>query len=159
MIPNLVSFGDLPWAVLPPGIHTAGLDEVRTRFATNTHRRSLFDGVVNAAGRLQAAGCLRIYLDGSYVTAKPQPRDFDACWDPDGVDESMLDPIFLDFSNRRAAQKSEFKGEFFPASMICTDVGSSFLEFFQIDRFTRARKGIVAVSLSKDPVLIERQEP
>ncbi len=159
MIPKLVTLGGSPWKVLPPGVHPADLDEVEAAFATNPWRRDLFNGLVNAAGRLRAAGCPTIYLDGSYVTGKPRPRDFDACWDPTGVDRSNLDPVFLDFKNNRAAQKAVFKGEFFPSSMICTDVRQTFIEFFQLDRFTGKKKGIISISLSADPALLRKVQP
>ena len=159
MILRLVTLEGSPWAVLPPGIHQADLDEVETTFATNTWRRDLFNGLVEAAGRLWSAGCLIIYLDGSYVTGKPRPRDFDVCWDPVGVDHSKLDPIFLDFNNGRVAQKAAFKGEFFPSSMTCADVSQTFVEFLQLDRFTGKKKGIVSVSLSADPVLLRKGQP
>ena len=122
-------------------------------FATNTWRRELFGGLVHASTKLKLAGCPRIYLDGSYVTGKPRPNDFDACWDPTGIDPAMLDPVFLDFANGRAAQKAAFKGEFFPSSMTCVDVGQSFVDFFQLDRFTGNQKGIISIPLSADPLL------
>ena len=36
----------------------------------------------------------RVYLDGSFVSAKLIPGDFDACWDEDGVDFDSIDPVF-----------------------------------------------------------------
>jgi hypothetical protein len=137
-------------------VHQANLDEVEAAFATNTWRRELFAGLVDALGRLRTAGCPTVFLDGSYVTGKPRPADFDACWDPSGVDLSKLDPVFLKFENGRAAQKAAFKGEFFPSSLICADVGQTFVEFFQLDRFTGDKKGIISISLSTDPVLLRR---
>lgn len=159
MIPALVRLVGSPWAVLPPGIHHAGLYDIENAFAANAWRSDLFGGLVKAAGRLRSAGCPTVYLDGSYVTGNPQPRDFDACWDPTGVDVSKLDPVFLNFENGRAAQKAAFKGEFFPSSMICTDVGQAFVEFFQLDRFTGKQKGIISVSLPTDPVLLGKGPP
>jgi hypothetical protein len=140
-------------------VHQASLDEVEAAFATNFWRRELFGGLVGASKRLRRAGCLTILLDGSYVTGKPRPGDFDACWDPSGVDGRKLDPVFLEFRNGRAAQKAAFMGEFFPSSMICTDVGRTFVDFFQIDRFTGKKKGIVSIPLSTDPVLLRRGQP
>jgi hypothetical protein len=153
MIPALVALAGSPWMVLPPGIHQAGLGDVEAAFATTPWRRDLFGGLVKAAELLRKAGCPTIYLDGSFVTGKPRPGDFDACWDPAGVDRKKLDPVFLDFSNSRLAQKAAFKGEFFPSSMICADVGKAFVEFFQLDRFTGKRKGVISISLSADPIL------
>jgi hypothetical protein len=140
-------------------VHQASVDEVEVAFATNAWRRELFRGLVDASERLRMAGCSTIFLDGSYVTGKPRPGDFDACWDPLGVDLSKLDPIFLNFMNGRAAQKAAFKGEFFPSSMTCVDVGQAFLEFFQVDRFTGNKKGIISISLSADPVLLRKVQP
>lgn len=159
MIPVLHSLSGSPWSVLPPGVHSANLYEVEAAFTTNAWRRELFDGLVDASGRLQLAGCLTVFLDGSYVTGKPRPQDFDGCWDPSGVDVSKLDPLFLDFTNARAAQKAAFKGEFFPSSMMCADVGNTFVEFFQLDRFTGKKKGIISISLSTDPFLGRKVKP
>ncbi len=154
MIPPLITLEGSPWSVLPPGVHQAGLDDVEIAFATNAWRRDLFYGLVDAAGRLRSAQCPTIYLDGSYVTGKPKPADFDACWDPTGVDENKLDPVFLDFTNGRAAQKAAFKGEFFPSCVRSVDISETFFEFFQLDRFTGKKKGIVSIPLLIDPVLL-----
>ena len=105
---------------------------------------------------LWTAGCSRIYLDGSYVTAKPIPGDYDVCWDPAGVDGGQLAPVFRDFSNGRAMQKARYGGEFFPSSAVADTVGSTFLEFFQLERFTGKRKGILEVALTTDPLIAPR---
>jgi hypothetical protein len=159
MIPALVLLPGSPWPVLPPGIHPATLDEVAATFATNPWRRQLFAGLIDASCRLLRSGCLTVYLDGSYVSGKPKPGDFDACWDPSGVASSKLDPVFLKFANGRAAQKAAFKGEFFPSSMICVDVGKAFIDFLQQDRFTGKQKGIISISLSADPLLTKKVQP
>lgn len=153
MIPALVTLSGSPWPVLPPGIHRASFPDVAAAFATNAWRREIFDGLVDASGRLRVAGCPTVFLDGSFVSGKPKPGDFDACWDPFGVDPARLDPVFLQFANGREAQKAAFKGEFFPSSMVCADVGQAFVEFFQLDRFTGKQKGIISIPLSADPFL------
>ena len=139
MIPELVDIkGD--WNVLPRGVHKATLEEIGHRFATNEKRRMLFEGFCKAVYVLHKAGCKVIFLDGSFVTDKPEPGDFDACWDPTGVDESKLDPVLLDFSSQRKRQKERFRGEFFPSS------GSgAMLQFFQKDKYTGLKKGIIQV--------------
>jgi hypothetical protein len=159
VIPALIPMVGTPWAVLPPGVHQARLDEVQIVFATNPSRRALFDGLVKGSRLLLSAGCPTIWIDGSYVTGKPRPADFDACWDPNGVNPAALDRVFLDFSNGRRAQKAAFGGEFFPSSAISAGVGKSFIEFFQFDRFTGKEKGIISISLSTDPVLIRKVQP
>lgn len=159
MIPALVSLSGSPWTVLPPGEHAASLENVATAFATNAWRRELFDGLILASGKLRLAGCTAIYLDGSFVTGKPRPGDFDACWDPSGVDPAKLDPVFLEFRNGRAAQKAAFRGEFFPSTMLCADVGRVFVDFFKVDRFTGKQKGIISIWLSADPLLLGKVQP
>lgn len=159
MIPPLITLHGAPWDVLPPGVHAAHLSEVKTIFATNAQRRNLFEGLVAALVQLRLAGCQTVYLDGSYVTGKPHPGDFDACWDPTGIDRAKLDNVFLDFRNGRAAQKAAFKGEFFPSSMMCADVGRTFLDFFQMERFTGKQKGVISISLLADPFLMQKVQP
>ena len=121
-------------------------------------RRAQFNGLMVAAASLLSAGCVRIYLDGSYVTSKPMPGDYDACWDPAGVDPAKLDPVFKDLSNHRAAQKAKFKGEFFPSSLL-NRPRQPFVDFFQVDRFTGRNKGILSIPLSNDPTLARRIKP
>ena len=136
------------WKVLPPGVHNATLEEVEARFATSEHRKRLFSGFKEGAIALRKAGCRRIFLDGSFVTGKSNPGDFDACWDPKGVDITKLNPVFLDFSERRKKQKERFCGEFFPTS--CTADGKHcFLDFFQVDKYTGLAKGIICVDFQK----------
>lgn len=159
MIPDLTPLLGSPWEVLPPGIHTATLHEVEGAFAYNPWRRALYAGLIDASVSLARAGCATVVLDGSYVSSKPLPRDYDACWDPAGMNFSLLDAVFRDFRNGRANQKARFKGEFFPSTMIATDIGRTFAEFFQIDRFTGKRKGILSISIATDDVVMRRMKP
>jgi hypothetical protein len=115
MIPALVEAEGLPYGILPPGIHKADLREVAKRFACNDRRIWLFEGILAVAEALRAAGCKTMYLDGSFVTGKEHPDDFDGCWDPVEVIGTLLDPVLLDFSNKRVAQKLKYRGEMFKA--------------------------------------------
>lgn len=144
MIPEWLGNGDLP-----PGVHFARWTEVEERLAFNPRRRRLMAGFREACDLLLRAGCRLVYLDGSFVTTKPHPGDFDACWDIQGVDEEALDPVFWDFSDGRAAQKRRFSGEFFPAQLPEGATGRAFLEFFQVNRLTGEPKGIVAIGLGR----------
>jgi hypothetical protein len=134
---------------LPPGIHPATWDEIVERYATNERREQLMDGLRAAINSLHAAGCSRVYLDGSFVTDKELPGDFDACWEAGSVDPDLLDPVLLDFTDRRAAQKAKFGGELFPAQLAAEPGGTAFLEFFQLARLTREPKGIIAIDLEE----------
>lgn len=112
MLPEFNSDGRLPI-----GIHWATWGETESRFGFNSRRRKLIGGLRRALKALKTAGCQSVYLDGSFVTAKTEPGDYDACWEIEGVDVEKLDPVFLDFSRNRAAQKRKYLGEFFPAQM------------------------------------------
>jgi len=63
---------------LPPGLYLADLDEIWERFGrTSERRRMLFNRLrmfVDAARYVEA---LRMFIAGSYVTAKTNPRDID----------------------------------------------------------------------------------
>ena len=156
MIPELIDVTGAPWPVLPAGVHKADLGEIAAAFAINQWRRRLFDGLLEASRVLKAAGCARLYLDGSYVTGKPIPGDYDVCWDPVGVVGRLLPQVFRDFSNDRAAQKAAYGGEFFPSSAAANTVGRTFLEFFQLERYSGIRKGILEVELTTDPIIKSR---
>ena len=133
---------------LPPGEHVASWDEVVERFGWTERRRRLLDGLADAIELLAEAGCRQIWLNGSFVTAKDEPGDFDACWDTDDVDLDALDPALLDLSNHRQAQKARFGGELFP-NVVEAGSGLVFSEFFQNERDT-GRKGIVVIEIGGD---------
>jgi hypothetical protein len=131
---------------LPPGIHVATWPELVERFGTNQRRREILAGLLRALQALKAAGCQRAYVDGSFVTSKEVPGDFDGCWDHTDVDFDVLDPVLLDFDGHREAQKAKFEGEMFTADA----PGNRFLEFFQLDRDGRP-KGIIQINLADIP--------
>jgi len=83
------------------------------------------------------------------VTTKLQPGDVDVCWAIEHVNPDKLDPVFLDFSRSRAAQKARFQSEFFPADLPEGLTGKTFLEFFQTDKETGVPKGILALDLRR----------
>ena len=104
-------------------------------------------GFKAALENLKRAGCRTVYLNGSFVTNKSVPNDYDACWEEAGVDPTVLDPVLLTFDPGRAAQKAKYMGELFPVSIVADTEGLSFLEFFQTDKSTGRPKGIVAINL------------
>jgi len=145
MLPPFNSDGNLP-----DGTHHATALEVVERFGGTAHRDRLIRGLFAALRELKAAGCKRAYIDGSFVTAKEIPMDFDGCWDVAGVDPTGLDPVLLTFDSGRAAQKAKYHGELFPAQTVEGASGNTFLEFFQVDRDSGERKGIIEISLEKE---------
>lgn len=134
---------------LPPGIHNCTWEEFVARFGTTQHRLNLIAGLKHAMEHLREAGCATVYIDGSFVTNKLVPGDFDACWEANGVDMEKLKsiaPALLKFDTKRAAQKAEYGGELFPAGWPADLAGNLFLDFFQVERDGNP-KGIVAIDL------------
>ncbi|MFQ5855534.1 MAG: hypothetical protein ACE5LU_07835 [Anaerolineae bacterium] len=63
---------------LPVGLHLADLDEIRERFGqTSERRQALFGRLQTFVGLARQVGALRMFVGGSFTTAKPDPRDVD----------------------------------------------------------------------------------
>ena len=104
-----------------------------------------------ALKNLGQAGCSQVVVDGSFVSAKENPGDFDAAYDPTGVDSRLLDPILQKFDDGRKAMKAKYFGEVFPwTDVACSRTGKLFFDFFQADR-SGFSKGIVLVNLGLLP--------
>lgn len=143
MIPELTRLG-----ILPPGVHGTTWSELSQRFGNNGQRKSILAGIRQAATVLTKAGCRRLWIDGSFVSSKAKPKDWDGCWDPFGVASSLLDPDFLDFSKAgRARMKTKYMADLFPASLPEGNTGLAFLNFFQQDR-SGDPKGLVTLDLN-----------
>lgn len=121
------------------------------RYGDTPRRLLLLAGLKEALDALQAAGCHRAYVDGSFVTSKEASEDFDACWDVDNVDPDLLDPVLLTFDNSRAPQKAKYRGELFPANAVADRSGTRYIHFLQRDKKTLDAKGIIALNLGDLP--------
>lgn len=142
MIPPFTIDGNLP-----PGVHEATWGEIAERFRGTERRAELLDGLHRALDALRRAGCPLAYVNGSFVTSKPEPADFDGCWVQVGIDYRRLDPVLYDFEFGRRAQKRKYGGEFFPTPFQASPSGERMLDFYQRERDTRRPKGIVAIDL------------
>lgn len=139
-IPALQKNGELP-----PGEHLASLDEIEAIYGVlNERRRSLMQGLRDAAENFEASGVKVLWINGSFVTDKKEPNDIDGCWEykPE-VDRKKLDPVFLGVRNE---MKNKYGLDFFIANII--EMGSSlpFPKFFQVNR-DGDPKGIIVVKL------------
>ena len=137
--------------LLPAGVHRVTWGEVSQRFATNPRRMGILAGMRQAITNLSAAGCKRVWIDGSFVTVKRLPGDWDGCWDPVGVDPNKLDPAFLDPTpTGRQIVKTKYLADLFPSSIRVAGSGSllAFVDFFQIDKVTSRPKGILLLELN-----------
>jgi hypothetical protein len=135
---------------LPRGVHPATWPVFVERFGTSAGRREQLMKLEAALRLLRDAGCSRVFVGGSFVTAKSEPADVDVVWDLTGVDAGALDTIFFNFEDERAAQKHRFGGEFLPAQLVEGVTGRSFLRFFQYTRDDEP-VGIVAIDLETIP--------
>lgn len=136
---------------LPPGIHRLSWTEFIAAFGWNDDHKRLMVGLKKALDDLRSAGCQTVYVDGSFVTAKDVPADFDACWERTGVKMRSLPIVLLTFDDDRAFQKGAYGGELFPADLEADTKGTRFVDFFQRDRDTGRSKGIVAIDLKDLP--------
>lgn len=132
---------------LAAGVHVMDLGTFRRAFAWNARRRFLFGGLQRALGQLAEAGCRAVIVDGSYVTSKEHPGDWDAAFDPIGVDSARLDEILIRHSDGRRAMNVKYLGDLFPWSAPAADPGGPvYRDFFQSDRDGRT-KGVVELRL------------
>lgn len=149
MIPALDASGNLP-----PGVHGANWPQVRVRFGRGAYRRQLLHRVEPALHAFKEAGCVTVYLAGSFVSCDPFPGDIDILWEPHGVDTRVLDlhsHLLADGSPRaRFEQRERFGAEFIPQTV--PRDGPPFLDFFQTEKGTDAPRGIVRLDLRNFPV-------
>jgi hypothetical protein len=103
-----------------------------------------------ALQHLKSIGCQRVYIDGSFVTAKDFPGDYDACWERGSTNLHLLDPVLQDFASGRIRQKAKYGGEWFPSDSQANPAGATFFEFFQLDRSNNL-KGIIGLDLESVP--------
>jgi len=143
MIPTFISNGNLP-----QGIHETTWKQFCDRLGRTAHRSTLIKGLAAALKDLSVAGCPRVYINGSFVTAKEVPGDYDLCWSLDGVIPEKLNQALLDFSPKgRDLMKKKYKGDLFPAEIPEGTSGKLFLDFFQTDKITGEPKGIIALNI------------
>ncbi len=93
---------------------------------------------------LKKANCRCLYLNGSFVTTKELPNDYDACWEVDDVDRS-IDPLLLNPFKRLRELKLKYRGGIFPRIPELLN-GLDHLAIFQRDIDANV-KGILVIEL------------
>ncbi len=64
--------------LLPPGLYLAEMNEIEERFGQSTPRRKeMFERLRMFVELAQHCGALRMFVNGSFVTSKSEPRDVD----------------------------------------------------------------------------------
>jgi hypothetical protein len=136
---------------LQPGVHPLSWDQFAALFFFNDWRRRLGRGLYRALNNLRGAGCSGAIVDGSFVTAKPDPGDYDLAFDPAGVSAALVDPVLRRHSDGRRAMKAKYFGDIVPWGWAaCATTGVLYRDFFQTDRSGQA-KGVVLLNLGQLP--------
>ena len=137
---------------LPPGVHPAIWVEIVSRYGYNAQRRKQLKGLRAALDNLKAAGCKKAYLDGSFITTKEMPGDYDLCWEPRGVDHSMLDPLFI-LARYLLPPRREQREKYFGEILLTLNHPAVFdmLSYCQLDDRTGDKKGIISIQLDQLP--------
>src|SRR5216683_2958354 len=134
MLPELTAEGDLP-----PGVHVADWQEFQSRFGRSSPRRIWLSGRFRELVQLAAiTGKLRrVFVWGSFVTAKPVPKDLDILLIIDEAFEveGIAAPAHEVFDSVRA--KLLFADVFWARASIGDEVLQLWLETYQISRSFR----------------------
>lgn len=138
---------------LPEGIHTLSWKEFETSFGFSPKRKELLESLFQVINILKLCGCEAIYIDGSFVTSKLEPNDWDACFKGDIQSLKTLQKqepclVLTDDNTLREKQKQKFKGELFYYSLYA-GLNISYLDFFQRIKGVKAKKkGIIKINLN-----------
>jgi len=122
---------------LPPGIHQASFDEFQERFAIfdrSDRRLQVYAQLERLLIEVKKAAVVkRVYVGGSFVTAKAEPNDFDRILvlDP-SVIGTTLRPFEYNLVSRKMARRL-FGGDVLPA-LEGSEALSNYLEFFRTSR-------------------------
>jgi hypothetical protein len=129
---------------LPPGVHVADWQEFQARFCGSSSRRIWLSGRLRALLALAATNgkLRRVFIWGSFVTAKPAPKDLE---DEDFEVDAVAAPAQAVFDSVRA--KLMFESDVFWArSSIGPELLDLWLDTYQTSRSFRKR-GIVELEL------------
>jgi predicted nucleotidyltransferase len=144
VLPELTVQGDLP-----PGVHRANWPEFHDRFCSSSPRRAWLSGRLLALLELASAdGKLRrVFIWGSFVTAKLAPKDIDILliMDEDFEVDGIAAPSQVVFDSVRARLLFE-SDVFWARSSIGKELLDLWLDTYQTSRSFRKR-GIVELEL------------
>jgi len=144
MIPDFTHEG-----LLPAGIHKASLEELKERFAVfdrSDRRLRVFDRLANLLDEAKKSRIVqRVLIAGSFVTAEPEPNDFDCILvlDPTIVGRT-LPPFQYNLVSRRMARRM-FGGDIMPA-LDGSAALAEYVDFFQTTR-DGEQMGLVEIEL------------
>jgi hypothetical protein len=136
---------------LAPGMHLMEWADFCALFLRGDWRARLGRSLYRALNNLRNAGCAQVIVDGSFVTAKPDPSDYDVAFDPVGVRAALLDPVLRRHRDGRRAMKAKYLGDIVPWGWTASsETGVVYKDFFQSDR-NGISKGVVLLRLDRLP--------
>lgn len=135
--------------LLPPGLFLAEVDEIEERFGRSTPRRKeLFERLMMFIELAQHCRAVRMFVNGSFVTAKPEPGDVDVViWLDERVYELLLENGDHKCLHLEQMFKTREPGEAFPVFEELT--WNEWIDFFSLLReHPNKSKGLVEVKLT-----------
>lgn len=132
---------------MPPGIYGATMSEIEARFTQNERRRALFAGLRRVICILAGCGCPEVFLDGSFITHKAEPDDYDLCYEPAGMHATES---LHEFLSSRGSRKADYFGDIFPRMPEPPYSVDYVVEWQKDGRQDDAVKGILRISLRQD---------
>lgn len=67
--------------LLPEGVHDLSWTDIAVLFGTSVHRRNLLKYFHEVCSILKKAGVDKVWLNGSFVTSKSRPSDYDCSYE------------------------------------------------------------------------------
>lgn len=131
---------------LPPGVHRATLEECQARFCWSRRREKLWGSLLFGVEGLLSLNVQRIWIAGSYVTAKARPGDIDLVFvKPSGWSDSSAG-LFSSLNRKKLKADREIDLWPMPSYQPSVSGPISILEFFASDS-SGTPKGMILVTV------------
>ncbi|KAA6345245.1 hypothetical protein EZS27_007175 [termite gut metagenome] len=132
---------------LPEGIYETTFEEIKERLGFSNRRNRLLIGMKELMDVCKQLRCNVFYLDGSFVSEKLRPSDYDACWDTTSIHRELV--LKAASESILAALEEEYGGEIYYArDKSFRNPSITILEDFQLCKENPAiKKGILKINL------------
>lgn len=145
MIPEFETNG-----FLKEGIYETTFEEMENKLGFSKKRQKLLAAMKNLISYCRCLQCDILHIDGSFVSNKIAPADYDACWDTTAANRNdvlrVVEQSLLNSDSE--TQKEDFGGEIYPAfDKSPFNHGQTILEYFQTIKDSDERKGIIKLKL------------
>jgi hypothetical protein len=143
--------GEYP-ALRPSGFYDIGIDDLERIFvgpfgAAGSHRRRMCERFKAWFSAMEELGVpFEVWIDGSFVTAKPKPADIDIVWLFDGESIQRLKPETVDrLDELMDSAMLKYSCHVFPAPKEDADVCIRWKEMFEGYRNKKQSKGLFRI--------------